>query len=82
MIDNVPHIIKLYFKDDSLSKSRVDMVLFLMDNTLKTHAKKNSVMGILDVMNSKLIVPNAPLSDLNILLLGEAQSFMTIWNNI
>jgi len=82
LIKGTPYIIKLYFKDEPLSKSRVDTVLFLMESALKTKAKRNSVMGVLDVLNSKLITPKPHHSDLSILLLGEAQSFVTMWEKI
>lgn len=78
-IKGVPHLIKLYFKDDQLSKSKVDTITHLMDIACGQFAPSGCVMSILDVQRSKLIIPTVPISGLTALLQGEAASWMTMW---
>lgn len=54
MVDGVPHFVKLYLKDEKLQKLRVDVVLALMEHSLRPDAPDGCCMAILDVKNSKL----------------------------
>lgn len=56
LVDGVPHLIKLYFKDEPLQKLRVDVVTALMETSLGPHAEPDCAMGVLDVRRSRLHV--------------------------
>jgi hypothetical protein len=81
-INDVPHLLKLYFKAEALSKRKVDMVLLLMHEALKGGAPKGAVMGIVDVPRGKLFTAELPNRALLGLLMGEAMSFKTIWESL
>jgi hypothetical protein len=48
------HLIKLYFKDDPLDRFRVDVILSLMEHTLRPHCVEGAVMSVMDVRRGKL----------------------------
>lgn len=48
------HLIKLYFKDDPLDRFRVDVILSLMEQTLRPHCSMSTVMSVMDVRRGKL----------------------------
>jgi hypothetical protein len=53
-IDGARHMIKLYFKDDTLSLRRVDIITRLMQHTLHAMSQPGDVMSVLDVRNARL----------------------------
>lgn len=61
--NGTPHIIKLYLKDEQLSKLRIDVITALMSATLLssglTAPASSPVVGVLDVRQSKLF-PGSP----------------------
>jgi hypothetical protein len=75
------HVIKLYFKDERLSKQRVDLVTFLLRKQLST-ARPGARFAVLDVANAKLYSNQPSGVDLMPLLMGEAASFVAIWDSI
>ncbi|MNF05125.1 hypothetical protein D3C80_2047880 [compost metagenome] len=54
LIDGRPHLVKLYLKDEKLQKLRMDVVLALMEHSLRQDAPDGCSMSILDVKNSRL----------------------------
>jgi hypothetical protein len=81
IIDDVPHIIKLYFKEGRLVANRVASIVHLMTVAL-TPIVPGSVCGLLDVRRSKLHVLRAPKPGLNALLEGEAAAFFAMASNL
>lgn len=75
------YVIKLYFKDEKLSKQRVDLVTFLLRKQLST-ARPAARFAVLDVANAKLYSNQPAGVDLMPLLMGEAASFVAIWDSI
>lgn len=76
------YFVKLYFKKESLSKRRVEIILLLMSSALGKKAGKGVEFGLLDVPRGKLFSTSSPNSSLLPLLDGEAVAFLTIWNRI
>lgn len=53
-INGVPHLIKLYLKDEKLMKARVDVITALMETALGAQAQPGTVMAVIDVRNGKM----------------------------
>ncbi len=77
-IAGTPHLIKLYFKGEKISKQRVDVALHL----LKSKAGKGITAGILDLRRARLYVPTVPKSGMTALLKAEAAAFSSLWESI
>jgi len=75
------YILKLYFKNERLSKYRVDLLTFLLRHQLSQSAP-GAEFGVLDVANARLFPASQATTDLMPLLLGEAASFVAIWDGI
>jgi hypothetical protein len=75
-------IIKLYFKSEELSKSRVAQILSLLEIQLRKKVSKECVFGVLDIKKSKLHFNTKHDKSLLPLLEGEIRSFETIWKAI
>jgi hypothetical protein len=70
------HRVKLYFKEEPLTKSRVQTMLHL----LRLVAPANiPIMGILDVPRGRFYPLDEPAAGIDALLKGEAQSFTSLW---
>jgi hypothetical protein len=73
-----PHLIKLYFKGEKISKQRVDVALHL----LNSKAAKGTTAGILDLRRSKLYVPTVAKPGMASLLKAEAAAFTSLWEEL
>jgi hypothetical protein len=71
------HLIKLYFKDEALSRFRVDVILSLMEHVLRPYCQKSSMMSVMDVRRGKLFSwrelcdSNIPLVDAELAYVGS-----------
>jgi hypothetical protein len=82
-IKGVPHIIKLYFKGESLNAGKVQIVAHLMEVSLRPHCKKEETrMAVLDTRNSKLFTPNVPVERLTAGLRGELAYIAAVWEEL
>lgn len=81
VVDGSRHIIKMYFRGESLSSKRVSVVLNLLMNGLADSAPGAS-FAVLDVRNARLHTFKVPNPRLNLLLRGEAASFATIYTGL
>ena len=77
------YIVKLYFKEEPLKKAQASQILTLMEMQLRSKVNEPEIMfAILDVRRSKLHIKyDQELKELP-LLLGEAQSFATMWKSM
>ena len=76
-------IIKLYFKDDALTKPRATQILSLLESKLRNKVKEEEVLfAVLDVKKGKIFINNKKDTSLMPLIEGEAASFATIWKAI
>ena len=82
LINGQPHMIKLYFKADPLTKSRIDIVTHLMEVCLRKQCQEDEVMAVLDVRNGKLFTPKVPISSLSATLDAELAYISALWPNI
>lgn len=77
------HVVKLFFKDEKINKQQIDQILTLMEYELRSKVNEPEIkFALLDVRKSRLYIKkDNNLAELP-LLLGEAQSFETIWKHI
>lgn len=81
VIASTPFAIKLYFKSDKLSKQRIDLLTFLMRSQLSA-SHEGCHFAVLEVSTGKLFEANDTGLNLMPLLLGEAASFVSIWDSL
>jgi hypothetical protein len=72
-------LVKLYFKQDPLTKYRVQVALSLMSAGQKD---KKFRVAIIDVVRSRLYLETAPNAQMIALLRGEAATFLSIWHSL
>jgi hypothetical protein len=77
VIGGDPHLIKLYFKKDKMSKVRINTMLYLMQQTFPGHG----TVGMLDLRRGKEFNPPVP-PYCAALLPGEAAAFVEIWKQL
>ena len=81
LINGKPHIVKLYFKSDELSQSRLETMYYLLKQyDWKEH--KQIGVGILDLRRGLLRAPKRDFPDIGHLLAGEAAAFQTMWDRV
>jgi hypothetical protein len=74
------YLVKLYFKQEPLTKGKVQVALSLMSAGQKNKKYK---VALLDVVRSKLHVLQEPQKpQMDALLKGEAATFLAIWNSL
>lgn len=81
-VDGIPHLIKLYFKGDTLARSRVNIITQLMTSALAGVAPKHCVMAVLDIRNARLFSGQGNDSRLEAQLKAEAAYWNALWPNL
>jgi len=76
VVDGKPHTLKLYFKDKPIAPREAAVVNYLMRSALD--CDKGMRFGVVDVPRGKMLTHSAR-SPLDALLAGEADSFVTIY---
>lgn len=82
VINDHPHLIKLYFKSDPLSKNKIDVITHLMETCLGSQCPRDTTMSVLDVRKGKQISPTVPIPTLNAMLHGELAYISTLWRHV
>lgn len=81
-INSVPHIIKLYFKNDMLTKIKSDLITTLMSHVLSQKAVPNTNFSILDVRNSKLFTYSATTKNFQPMVDAELSYIASLWPHV
>lgn len=81
-INGEPHVIKLYFKADTLSKGRIAVVNRLMNLACAEESPEGSVMSILDLRRARLHMLAMPNDDVDTQLKAEVAFWMSAWPNV
>jgi hypothetical protein len=82
LIDGVPHLIQVWFREPTLKPTQVQLILSLMELQLGPHVQAGTVLGLLQLNTGKLHVAGTRRPDLDLLLAGEADSFLRIWDGL
>jgi len=81
VLDDQRLVIKLYFKAEKLTKNRVDVILHLMEDTLRADAP-GAVMAVHDIQGGRLIIPSGPVLGIEAMLSGEAAYVESVWRKL
>jgi hypothetical protein len=82
IVNGTPHVIKLYFKGEALSKGRIQVAAHLMEVSLRQKSIAGAVMSVLDTRQSKLLSPQVPLEKLTAGLRGELAYIASVWPDV
>jgi hypothetical protein len=81
VVNGERHIVKLYFKDETLTGARMDIATWLMEDCLRPKAGQSERMSILDIRNARLITrPAKP--QLKPVLNAELAYVAALWPNV
>ncbi|WP_375576186.1 hypothetical protein, partial [Paracidovorax oryzae] len=82
IIDNQSYVIKLYLKDEPLSKLRIDLATVLMEISLRDLCEKGEIIGVLDVRQGKFFRVTAPIAQTKSMVDAELAYISSLWPNI
>lgn len=82
VINNLPHIIKLYFKADELKKNRAVHIYQMMEETLRDTSPASAQMAILDINRSKLFTFSGPDPLVSATIKAELAYIESIWDEV
>jgi hypothetical protein len=80
-LDEVPHAIKLYFNKDRLSADRANVLLRLLELGYR-RGTSDPEIGVLDVVQRRLITTTRDLSYLDAVFTGEAAAFDAMYQKL
>lgn len=81
-INGAPHLIQVWFKEEKLKPTQVQLILSLLETQLAAQAPAGTTFGLLQLSSGKLHLPGPRRPGLDLLLAGEADSFLRIWNGL
>lgn len=82
VISDVPHIIKLYFKAEPLSRQNAAVIMGLMGLACRDQVGDDHMVGVLDVRNARLYTRGVGIDTDTALLRGEAAYWLTVWPEV
>jgi hypothetical protein len=78
-IDDVKHVVKLYFKTEKLSQHKANLSLRLLETTIGKHGE----VGILDLQQGRLFKQTTtPPEGIDLLLASEAAGLSALWASL
>ncbi|MET4104754.1 hypothetical protein [Hymenobacter sp. UYP22] len=81
-INDQPHLIQVWFKDERLKPTQVQLILSVLETELAPLMPAGTIFGLLQLSTGKLHVAGPRRPDLDLLLAGEADSFLRIWDGL
>lgn len=81
-IKGEPHLLKLYFKSEPLSKVKLDVTLQLMVESLRPIVSDKIRLAVLDVRQSKLVVAAEENPALSLALDAELAFISSVWGKV
>lgn len=77
--DGKKYVVKLYFKGDTLTKNRIELVTQLMEHCLRPSVSPNVMMAVLDTRASKLFIGSESDPRLIAALKAELRYIAELW---
>ncbi len=81
-VNGTRHLVKVYFKTDPLSKLRVDIIVRLMETTLRPHCRKNEAMAVLDVRQARLFPFQSAAAASMAMIDAELAYIASLWPHV
>jgi len=81
-INGQPHLIKIYFKADPLSKNKIDIITHLMETCLSGQCPSGTIMSVLDLRRARQFSPTVPIATLDAILGAELAYIAALWSNV
>jgi hypothetical protein len=81
-INGVPHVVKLYLKDDDVNKSKMDLITALMEHCLRAKVGPAPIMSVLDVRGSRLYTLGANAANQRAIIDAELSYVAALWPNV
>ena len=81
-ISGTPHVIKLYFREEKLTKDKAAGIIQLMETTLQAFHPAGTIFSILDVPNNKLLTNPSLKRSLMPLIRAYAIAFAQLYNEL
>lgn len=82
VVDGKRHIVKLYLKNDPLTKLRTDLITVLMEVALRPKCKDDDVLCLLDMRKSKMFSASASLKATQAVVNAELAYVAALWPNV
>jgi hypothetical protein len=81
-VNGQPHVIKLYFKGDQLTKQRTLIATGLMEHSLRGSVPAGTTLGLLDIRNSRLFPSQALTPTILAGLQAELAFIAALWPHV
>lgn len=82
-IDGMGYIIKLYFKSDKLTKSRVDIILCVLEDALRESVDPSTIMAVVDVRNAKMFTSSGSVDTKHRIAIGAELAYVShLWGQV
>ena len=81
-VDDVPHVFKMWFKDEPLEKRGLNVVFRLMEEALGEACPPGTEFGVLDVRRSRLFSPTVETPGASAWLTGEVAYLSAAWAEV
>ncbi len=82
VINGTPHVIKLYFREEALTKDKALGIIQLMQATLRGYHPAETVYSILDVPRNKLRTAQNAKQNMLLTMEAQARAFIYLWNRL
>jgi hypothetical protein len=76
------YVVKLYFKAPPLTKTKLNVILHLMERCLRAKLDTDTKLSVLDTRRSKLFTGSGPIAALDAALVGELGYIAALWPEI
>lgn len=81
-INGQAHIVKLYLKTDSLTKTKADLIVSLMNHVFAASQPPGTQFSVLDVRNSKLFTYSAVGKNFKPMVDAELSYIASLWPHV
>ncbi|WP_028840207.1 hypothetical protein [Thermomonas fusca] len=81
-VNGQAHIVKLYLKTDSLTKTKADLIVSLMNHVFAASQAPGTQFSVLDVRNSKLFTYSAAGKNFKPMVDAELSYIASLWPHV
>ncbi|TCZ80381.1 hypothetical protein [Lysobacter sp. N42] len=81
-VNGQPHVVKLYLRTDSLTKTKADLIVSLMNHVFAPSQAPGTQFSVLDVRNSKLFTYSAAGKNFKPMVDAELSYIASLWPHV